>query len=72
MQAREAQPASARLRTNCPSPAKSLQIYWEGHGRLENYESSRLSTAELFQQIIIHDHFSHAPVRQAADEPGTA
>jgi len=55
--------------------AKSLQIYWEAYaflGRLENNESSRLAAAELFQQIIVHHHFSHAPVGQAADEPGTA
>ena len=38
---------------------------------LENNESSRLPSAQLFQQIIVQHHFSHASVRQTADETNT-
>jgi hypothetical protein len=61
------------LRQTVKALAKSMQIYWKSYaflGGLENNESSRLPSAQLFQQIIVQHHFNHAPVRQTAAEPG--
>jgi hypothetical protein len=57
------------LRQTVKALAKSMQIYWKSYaflGGLENNESSRLPSAQLFQQIIVQHHFNHAPVRQTA------
>ena len=44
---------------------ESFQVYWKTYallGSQENDESSRLTAAQFFEQIIVHHHFSHTPI----------
>src|SRR6202008_470050 len=55
--------------------AESLQAHGEADAflrRLEDDEGRGLAVAQFGDQVVVHDHFGDAAVRQAAHEAGAA
>src|SRR5215472_3658167 len=53
--------------------AKSLQAHRKADAffrRLKDDEGRSLTGAQLLDQVVVHHHFGHATVRQAAHETG--